>query len=296
MSSILSVAGVSKQGHQQALNRIEEQAQKSCLYLNLITEVRETHPGMGLRTIYEKWQPDGIGRDAFIDLGIRFGFLVEPIPTAPRTTIPHPSANYPNLLKECEFTDVNQLWSSDITFFLLKEKWYYLTFILDVYSRRIVGYTVSDNMRAYNNANALQMAFDLRNISNYNKELIHHSDRGSQYISNLYTDLLRSFGVRISMCTNVLENSHIERINGTIKNQYLKHWSINNFNQLKKCLDKAVWAYNYEKPHESLNGKSPVEFENFIKELPLEKRTKMKVFVYQQNNDKKIPNQLTFSF
>lgn len=296
MNSIYSMAGISKQAHQQTLERIEEQAQKTVLYLNLIVEVRQTHPAMGLRTIYEKWQPEGIGRDAFINLGVQYGFVIEPVSTAPRTTIPHPSANYPNLLEGCEFTGVNQLWSSDITYYQLKETWYYITFIMDVYSRRIIGYTVSDNMRATNNVVALQMAFDLRCIDNYDQKLIHHSDRGSQYISNLYTDLLKAFGAKISMCTNVLENSHIERVNGTIKNQYLNHWTIESFNQLKKYLDKAVYAYNYEKPHASLNGKSPVEFENYIKELSIEKRPKINVFVYQQKNDKNDPNQLSFSF
>jgi putative transposase len=266
------------------------------LYLNLIYEVRDTHPGMGLRTIYEKCQPEGIGRDAFISLGLLAGYVIDPQPLGPKTTKAHPSADYPNLLNDLKFTDVNQIWTSDITYFRVGDKWCYLSFIMDVFSRRIVGYSVSDNMKSYNNVTALQMAFDLRGIENYDETLIHHSDRGSQYISDVYTGLLSDYKVKISMCTNVLENAHIERVNGTIKNQYLKHWSINNLNQLKRATEKAVNAYNYGKPHAGIIKKSPVEFENFIKNIPLSKRAEMKIFTCQQNNDKIDPAQLSLEF
>ncbi len=296
MSKLLSFSGISRQGHQQALLRIKEGEEKAVLYINLIYEIRLTHPGMGLRTIYEKWQPAGIGRDAFISLGLMAGYVIDPQPLGPKTTIAHPSANYPNLLNDLKFTDVNQIWTSDITYFRLGEKWCYLTFIMDVYSRRIVGYSVSDNMKAYNNVAALQMALDLRGIDNYQEKLIHHSDRGSQYISNAYTDVLLDYKVKISMCANVLENAHIERVNGTIKNQYLKHWSIKNLHQLKKATEKAIYAYNYEKPHSSIMKKSPVEFENFIQEIPLLKRESIEIFTYHQNDDKYNPAQLSFEF
>lgn len=266
------------------------------MYLNLIYEIRQTHPGMGLRTIYEKYQPEGIGRDAFISLGLLAGYIIAPQPLGPKTTIAHPSANYPNLLNDLKFTDVNQIWTSDITYFRLGDKWCYLSFLMDVYSRRIIGYSVSDNMKAYNNVTALQMAFDLRGIENYDARLIHHSDRGSQYISEAYTSLLSAYKVKISMCANVLENAHIERVNRTIKNQYLKHWTIKNLNQLKRATEKAVSAYNYEKPHASILKKSPVEFENFIQNIPLSKRSELEIFTYHQNNDKLDPAQLSLEF
>ena len=90
---------------------------------------------------------------------------------------------------------------------------------MDVYSRRIVGYSVADHMRAEQNIRALQMALDLRGVKDYDQKLIHHSDKGSQYISDDYTELLNDFGIEISMCNIVYENAHIERVNGIIKNQ-----------------------------------------------------------------------------
>lgn len=296
MIEILSYANISKQAHWQALERLEKEQAKAVLYVNLICEVRETHPGMGLRTIYEKYQPEGIGRDAFIRLGVSCGFLLEPLSNGIKTTYAHPSANYANLLVGRQFTDVNQVWCSDITYFRLQDDWCYLTFIMDVYSRRIVGYAVSENMKAYNNVTALQMALTCRNISNYNKQLIHHSDRGSQYISDLYTSVLMEYGINISMCANVLENAHIERVNGTIKNQYLQHWDISSFKQLVKATKKAVDAYNYDRPHTKLNGKSPVEFEHFIKELSSDLRPSLEIFVYNQNVEISDVRQLSLQF
>lgn len=274
------------------LKREEQAKLKGGLYLNLIDEVRRIHPSMGLRTIYEREQPEGIGRDGFIALGVSHGFILEPVVSGPKTTIAHPSALYPNLLVNKKFNDLNQIWSSDITYYRIGERWYYLTFIMDIYSRRIIGYTAADNMRAYNNVQALKMALDLRGISKYDNQLIHHSDRGSQYISEAYTGLLTDRKILISMCQNVLENAHVERVNGIIKNKYLKHWTINNFHQLKLKLKKAVYAYNYEKPHQNIMGKSPVDFENYVKNLDPKSKPKIEIFTYNQTNDTSDPNQL----
>ena len=175
---------------------------------------------------------------------------------------------------------------------------------MDVYSRRIVGYKAADNMRAINNVDALNMAIKLRGQNNYQNKLIHHSDRGSQYISDAYTEILKNHGILISMCQNVLENAHIERVNRTIKNQYLQHRRINNFHQLVKWLDKTIYTYNYERPHSSILKMTPVEFENFVKELSddsfcekyKKEKPKFKIFTYQQKDDKANFNQLAFEF
>lgn len=266
--------------------------------IGLILEVRQIHPGMGLKSIYELTRPEEVGRDGFIKIGSAAGLILHPVRSSPKTTIPHPSAAYPNLLDGKQLTNVNQLWTSDITYFSIQDKWYYLTFIMDVYSRRIIGYKAADNLRAINNIDALNMAIKLRGIEDYQNKLIHHSDRGSQYISDAYTEILESHGILISMCQNVLENAHVERVHRTIKNQYLKHRPINNFHQLVKWLDKTVYTYNYERPHSSILKMTPVEFENFVKELPSNSldRPKLEVFTYQQNDDKSDPNQLAFEF
>lgn len=292
-------AAISKQGHAQALRRAKEIKNRESCYIGFIQNIRDIHPGMGLRKIYNQFEPEDIGRDAFIALGLQAGFRLKVISNPARTTFSIKSNRYVNLLEGKRFTDVNQLWTSDITYFWLnafnQSRFYYIVLIMDVYSRRIVGFSVADNMRAENNISALHMALKLRNIENYNGQLIHHSDRGSQYISNDYTNLLEDYGIQISMCSNVLENAHIERVNGTIKNEYLRHWSIQSPYQLKQQVKKAVLAYN-NRLHNSL-GKTPIDFEIFIKELSKSKREILKVFIYNKyNQNNENPNQLQLDF
>lgn len=274
---------------------LKKNQEKIGFVIGLIFEIRAEHPNMGLRSIHEMAKPEGIGRDVFIQIGVNAGLVIEPVKTAPRTTFAHPSARFHNLLKGVMFTDVNQVWSSDITYFKIGDKWYYIVFIMDIYSRKIIGYSASDNMRASNNVNALKMAFKTRSVKHFHSKLIHHSDRGSQYISDDYLDLLTTYGVQVSMCSNVLENAHIERVNGTIKNYYLKHMEINNLSDLEKKLNRAVNAYN-NRPHQSLNKKSPNEFEQLIINIPIENREGLEIFCYNQNNETKNPNQLSLDF
>lgn len=172
--------------------------------------------------MYDMLKPEGIDRDAFIALGLQEGFRLKVIEKKTRTTCSIKSNRYKNLLGDKEFTDINQLWSSDISYWYALDKFYYLIFNTDVYSRRIIGYNVADNMRAKNNYKALKMALALRGIHDYQHTLIHHSDKGWQYASDLYTETLNDYHINIIMCNKAYENTHIERVNDTIKNQYLK--------------------------------------------------------------------------
>lgn len=274
----MEVCGISRQAHFQALQRSLKEAQKAVLYIRMMEQAREIHPGMGLRTMYEMLHPEGIGRDAFIALGLREGFRLKNVEKQTRTTYSVKSSRYSNLLGEREFTDINQLWSSDITYWLWQDQFFYIVFIMDVYSRRIIGYSLADNMRAENNLTALRMALETRGIEKYYQQLIHHSDKGTQYASDVYTEMLEEHKIRISMCNDVYENTHIERVNDTIKNQYLSRMEINSRQALNRKLEEAVKAYNESRPHQSLNMLSPVQYENHLKNIEKEKRNKMTIY------------------
>jgi putative transposase len=278
LRDLYQLCGISKQGHYKAVRRQLDWQQKQELIVGLIQQVRETHPAMGLRTMYELCEPEAIGRDAFINLGLCYGFRVKTFRNTSRTTFSSPYSRYPNLLIGKTLDDINQVWSSDLTYFKVGEKHFYITFIMDVYTRRIIGYSVADNMRAENNVLALKMALSERAVKNYHSRLIHHSDRGGQYISQEYTSILASCGIRISMCNQVYENAHIERVNGTIKNQYLNHWNITTFQQLIIQLRRAVDTYNQKRPHSALDGLTPLAFEQKIKELDDKDKPKMTVW------------------
>ncbi len=291
MIDVYLLCGISKQAHFQSLARQKELQNKEQVYIGFIEQVREFHPGMGLRLMYEQFNPEGIGRDAFIALGLLNGFRLRKTINAMITTRAVKSSRFPNLLTGKVVTDVNQVWVSDIFYFRIASTYYYIVLIMDVYSRRIVGYNGADNLRAENNIKALQMALTLRGIGDYEGKLIHHSDRGSQYISDDYTNLLDEFGISISMCKNVLENAHAERVNGTIKNDYLSRWSIQNGRRLNYWLKKAVDGYN-NRQHQSLGKQTPINYEVYIKELPKDKREKMEIFTIAKKAYEN-PNQLS---
>ncbi len=164
-------------------------------------------------------------------------------------------------------TGTNQLWTSDLTYFDIQGQFYYIVFIVDVYSRLIVGYSVADHMRAESNLKALGMALRLRGQAQFAHQLIHHSDRGGQYISTRYVEALEAAQIRISMCSEVYENCHVEWVNGTIKNQYLHHWQNTNLAELEQNLTRAVNAYNTQRPHSSLSGVCPAAFEASLKTI-----------------------------
>jgi len=276
----------------QMLQRLQGIEQRIPYYEGMIMQIREIHPNMGLRTIYEKMQPEGIGRDHFIDLGIRLGLCMDPVTNRKRTTYVHRGSGYLNLLTGIDFTDVNQVWATDITYYRISDVFYYISLIMDLYSRRLLAYIAADNMRAESSVRALKMALDNRGITHYHDTLIHHSDKGSQYVSDIYTGMLRDYGVKISMCSSVYENTMQERVNGTIKNQYLKHWNIKNLSELNKRLEDAAFAYNYDKPHSSLGKMSPVEYEKQLLNIDLNDRVKLQIHTNDSRNNIADPNQI----
>jgi hypothetical protein len=294
MEDLLNHCNISRQGHHQRLIREKKWADLEYLIVGLIMQTREVHPGMGLRVMYEVLKPEGLGRDAFISIGFTYGFRLISYKNPSKTTFSSPYSRYKNLLVDKVLDDVNQLWTSDITYYNVEEKFYYITMIMDIYSRKIIGYAVADNMRAENNCKALEMAFKTRKKTVF-ENLIHHSDRGGQYISEEYTLLLTNAGIKISMCNEVHENAHIERVNGTIKNQYLRHWNITTFEELKSRLKNTIETYNSKKPHSSLNKLSPDSFEQYIKELEVDKRPKLSIWTCSETKNIN-PNQCIIQF
>ena len=158
---------------------------------------------------------------------------------------------------------------------------YYLIFIIDVYTREVLSYNVSSNMRAEANKIALEKAIKKMDIES--GSLIHHSDRGSQYGSVEYRSILESKGINISMGIIAQDNAYAERINGTIKNEYLKRWLIKDEKDLRIKTDKAVKHYNKQRKHRAFKNKySPLEFKETLLNLKTQKRPM--VIIYAEGN------------
>jgi transposase InsO family protein len=231
---------------------------------------RSKHPGCGLEKLYWQIQPEGIGRDKFCAWMGDLGYGVVRPKNKMRTTFAAHKV-FDNLIEGRVVSGPNQVWQSDITYIKVGGTFYYLTFIIDVYSRRIVGYATSKNLRAEANLRALKQA--LANCSaGQLKGLVHHSDRGSQYTDRRYLALLRSHNISISMGKIAQDNAYAERINGTIKNEYLVPRQPENFRQLKRQAKQAVMDYNTVRLHRSLGRQAPVDYENAWNKLPQEMR------------------------
>jgi len=188
---------------------------------------------------------------------------------------------YPNLVHGIQLQGINQLWVSDITYFITTEAVFYIVLILDVYSRRIIGFSASENLLTINNLKALKMAFRTRKQSKF-EGMIHHSDKGSQYGSNIYLGRLRGADIEISMAETCLENPYAERINGIIKNDYLIAFDIKSLAQLEKALVKSVKRYN-NCPHGELGMKSPLDFETLLEQIPQEQYPMMQLYDYTKS-------------
>lgn len=246
LNNLYQTIGISKQ----AVHRYQQKQQSFDIKVSDLVveadELRSEHPGCGVEKMYYTLNPDFIGRDRFVDTFMELGYRVKRIKNYHRTTIPT-HYKYPNLIEGLVVKHKNTVWQSDITYFEVNGKYYYIVFIIDVYTRQIVGYCVSDNLRAEANIKALKMA-----IKDHGVPKIHHSDRGSQYIDKRYIKLLKEHEVNISMGLQAQDNAYAERINGTIKNDYLKHWDIKSFKVLKRKVEKAVTHYNSKRIHDSL--------------------------------------------
>ena len=278
MNGLYEIAAISKQAHHQHMIRRAVKTVQSDAILTLVKELREEHPAMGCRKMFYALQPASWGRDRFEALLLSQGFRVKYAPNYVRTTESQRKYVFPNLTLGLKLTDVNQLWATDITYYSLGEYFCYLTFIEDVYSRRILGYQASDSLRAEANIRALKMAFSTRKQHVF-PGLIHHSDRGRQFIDLDYLELINKGKIILSMCEQAWENPFSERINGIIKNEYLKHISINNLKELKQRLKCAVDSYNYRRPHWSLPNKlSPVNFEKYLLTLDIQQRPMVKLY------------------
>lgn len=255
LNRLYQEAEISKQAVEQYQKRqvlFDEQVKQLILEAN---ELRSEHPGCGVEKMYYTLKPDFIGRDRFVDLFIELGYRLKRQKNYRRTTIGS-KLYYPNLIKGMLIDGPSQLWQSDITYIEVGGRFYYAVFIIDVYSKKIVGYQVSDHMRATANIRALEMA-----LRSHKAPLIHHSDRGSQYTYKEYVDILKSCNCSISMALSAQDNAYAERINGTIKEEYLKFWKPKNFIQLKYHIKKAVKNYNQKRIHNGIKKLTPKKVE-----------------------------------
>ena len=171
MNQLYRTIGISKQAVHQYAKRQAVFDEKVMGLVMEADQLREDHPGCGVEKMYDTLRPDFMGRDRFVETFMELGYRLKRKKNFRRTTFSS-HVSYPNLIKGMEVNAPSIVWQSDITYVRVGEKFYYAVFIIDVYTKKIVGHQVSDHMRASANIKALQMA-----LKSTNAPQVHHSDR-----------------------------------------------------------------------------------------------------------------------
>lgn len=206
----------------------------------------------GLRALHLK-----IGRDALFNFLRAEHMLIRPRKSYTKTTwSKHWLRKHPNLFKDTILTRPEQAWVSDITYIATKNGNAYLSLITDAYSRKIVGYNLSNDLRTEGVAQALRMAIRERQTT---LPLIHHSDRGIQYCSEEYQSLLNHQNITPSMTDgyDCYQNALAERMNGILKDEFLLQ-TYQDQTQLDEVIRHSIQIYNSKRPHLKLGLKTPI--------------------------------------
>ncbi len=257
------MAGVSPQAYYAKNKKEEKGIIKEELILKEVKEIRKSMPKSGGRKLHsilkEKLSRDlMIGRDELFNILASHNMLIRQRKMRIRTTNSnHPYKRYTNIIKEFLPNAANQLWVSDITYIRTGEGFCYLSLITDAYSRKIVGWALGDTLEAKHTIKALRMALKQRRIKT--ESLIHHSDRGIQYCCESYIKILNSNNIKISMTESgdPRDNAIAERVNGILKNEWLKGRQYADLESVNKYLKRIIKLYNEYRPHSSIDYLCP---------------------------------------
>lgn len=265
--------GKTRQGYYKQVNQIEETIFKEDIVLSTIRRIRvqsQTNR-WGVRKLQYLVNQEldsigiSVGRDYLFDLLRENNMLVRSRKRKYFTTQSHHwLKKYDNLLINKEVSAPNQVWVSDITYIKgktivegSKREVYYLYLITDAYSQKLVGWNLSLDLKAISALHALKKALS----SNKGKlnNLIHHSDRGVQYCSAEYTDLLIRNQINISMSNpgSPHENAIAERMNGILKEEWLYDLKVESYDDAVIKIKKIVDIYNKRRPHNTINNLTP---------------------------------------
>jgi len=269
--------GISKQAYYKKIkadiqkHQVNESARRSVL------EWRRRMPRLGTRKLHYLLKSNGIsiGRDQLFCWLRAEGLLVYKKKRYTVTTnSKHWMRKYPNLIKDLVINRPEQLWVADITYLETAEDGnIYLHLVTDAYSKQIMGYELCDNMEAASTLKAVKMAVKGRSYPN--QSLIHHSDRGLQYCSKLYTDYLTENNINISMTENgsPYDNAVAERVNGILKDEFGLSEQLDGLSEALLQVKESVYAYNFLRPHlscqmltpEQMHGQKSIEIKTYKK-------------------------------
>lgn len=266
--------GITRQAYYKGLKQSEREAVQEELIIKLVQQVRRSNQKMGCKKLYWLLQEDirridsSMGRDKFFYLLRQRGLLVQRRRKYAITTQSHHRFRvYSNKLLGFTPERPHHVWVCDITYVRIRKGFVYLFLITDAYSRKIVGWELSNSLGLEGALRCLGRAMRQCPCP---ERLIHHSDRGFQYCSNEYVGRLKSKGIQISMSEagNCYENAMAERVNGILKSEYGLEETFVDEGEARQCAREGIRAYNEQRPHWSLNLQIPA----VVHELQREER------------------------
>lgn len=242
--------------------------------------IRKDHKRMSCRKMYVMAQDSiPVGRDIFEQIGFDSGFKVKIKRNTIKTTWSQRVEVYPNLLEGSIINGINQAWQSDIFYLPVEGKNYYGVSIIDIYSRYLLSLYTSRSLEAIQTGRALLEAVAERKNQSV-KGCIFHTDRGTQYISDLVKKIVGEHKLRPSMCKLPQENAYVERVQGTLKYEYLFEKELTEVN-LKSQIKSIRYLYNHQRPHRELGMLTPAQYEQSINNLPVKERPKLRIFKWK---------------
>ncbi|HEY0175212.1 MAG TPA: IS3 family transposase [Pedobacter sp.] len=266
VKTLCSLFGKTRHAYYNHLWHLEHTVLIQDIVLQEIALIRKELPALGTRKLHFKLKAPllehqiSVGKDYLFDLLSSQGMLIKKRRRRSTTTNSnHWMKKYDNLIAEIEINRPEQVWVSDITYLRRNNHFVYLSLITDVYSHQVMGYQVQNDLSAEGCIGALKMALWKRTTSFL--PLIHHSDRGAQYCSKAYVEILMDDHIAISMTQNgdPYENAIAERMNGILKTEFAIEDNKGSMALLKLKIDQAIYAYNHLRPHDSCGSLTPVQ-------------------------------------
>jgi transposase InsO family protein len=270
VSGVCRKTKVSRQNHYARRNKRQRRVVDEGLVVALVTAERRIQPRLGARKLHFLLAGPlaeagaSLGRDRFFKVMRGSGLLLEPKPAErPSTTnSSHYLPVFKNLIKERVASRPNEVWVADLTYLRTEEGFMYLSLVTDKSSRKVVGYHCGETLEAAESLTALENA--LAELPAGAKP-VHHSDRGSQYCSHEYVNLLVANGLLVSMTetNHCAENALAERVNGILKSEYGLGCEFKTRASARKAAAQAVHLYNTRRPHTALDYRTPEEAHGF---------------------------------
>jgi putative transposase len=266
ISALCSAFGFTRQAYYKLRKSKSKERIKNEKVLEMVKKVRKRQSRLGTEKVYNRIkitlieQEIKMGRDKLNGLLRDEQMLVGKKKNHTRTTNSyHRYRKWSNLLKDMELTRPEQAWVSDITYVSTKQGSMYLFLITDAYSKQIMGSYLSENMKVESATVALKEAISNRRYPG--RELIHHSDRGFQYYSPVYIEMLQKNDIKPSMTTrhDPYENAIAERVNGILKDEFDVGGTFPDPAMARRETKTAIEIYNYERPHRSCEMMTPCE-------------------------------------